>query len=135
MESDSLLIPVLSLFKVGFYGKIEMEEKGSFFAQRFSQNLTRSLTSKRINTFVTKRLFQKANLKIGYNYFIRNEWQHIPKKRKVREFVSNGPFINFGYEVERRVSISASLSINYYDDSSVSKASFINSHIKLYYYL
>ncbi len=133
--ADSLMISVLAYFKVGFFGKIEIEEKGSFFAKRFSQNLIRSLTSKRINTFVTKRLFQKVNLKIGYNYFIREEWQHIPKKLKVRKLVNNGPFINFGYEVERRISISASLSVNYFDDSSVSKASFINSHLKLFYYL
>lgn len=133
--SDSLLIPVYTLFNIGFFGRLEKEEKGNFFAKSFSQNIVRSFTSKRINTFVTKRLFQKANCKVGYAYFKRKEWRHLPEKQKIREVVYNGPFFNFDYEVDHKISISLSLSINYFDDNTVGQSSYIDSYLKLLYYL
>lgn len=133
--TDSLLTPLFYRFKIGFLGKIEKEEKGSFFSENFSQNIIQSFSSTRINTFVTKTLLQRFNFKLGYSYFERKEWRHIPKKEKVRTIINKGPFLNFAYSVAQRINLTGFVSHNKYKDSGLSSSSFINSYLKLIYYL
>lgn len=133
--SDSLAAPVINNFSLGFQGRLELEEKGSFFKKNFAQNIIQSYTSYNYNIYVMRTLYQRFNFRLGYSFFNRTEWRHIPKKTKNREITNRGPFFNIIYSVVNRISLSAYAAINYIDDSKSRKDQYNTGYLKLIYNL
>jgi len=132
---DSLNISLYKYVSLGVNGRVQFEEKGTFFAKQFAQNVVQTYRSERINTFVTKTLLRRFILKAGYTIYKRLEWRHLPKKKKYREIVNQGPFFNFQYEATNRISLLANISVNYIDDDRNKSRIYNNSYIKLLYSL
>ena len=133
--SDSAQLAINNTLSFGFHGRIEMEEKGNFFEKQFAQNLIQSYKSGRINTYFSKRLFNRFNLKLGYSYYKRSEWRHIPVKRKNRDLINKGPFLSVNYQVANRLNLSAFAALNFVDDSRSKQSSFNTGYLKMIYNL
>jgi len=133
--SDSALLDLNSTISIGFHGRLEFEEKGNFFEKKFAQNLIQSYKISRMNTYIVKRIFQKFKLKMGYSYYKRSEWRHIPIKRRYRDLVNKGPYISMNYYVHNRLNLSAFAGVNFVDDSRNRQSSFNTGYLKLVYNL
>lgn len=132
---DSFSISLNSSLSAGINGRLQFEEKGTFFSNQFAQNIVQTYRSERINTFITKTMLTKIILKTGYTLYRRLEWRHLPKKSKYREITNQGPFALFHYDVANRISLSANFSVNYIDDDRNKKRTYYNSAVRLIYTL
>jgi len=130
---DSLSYELPNGFETGFKGRVELEEKGSFFKEKFAQNLIQTLHTYYLNVFIGKNLFRRANLTAGFSFYERNEWRHIPEKRKSRVLQNRGPFVSFNYRVAERLTLAAQASVNYLKDSRQDNFSYNSGYLKLLY--
>lgn len=133
--SDSLLIQLSKNFSVGLNARLELEEKGNFLKKKFAQNLIQSYQVTKYNFYLAQKSFRRLGFKIGYLFFSRLEWRHIPKKFKNRTITNQGPFANFYYRIGDRINISAYAAINYVDDSRNKRSQYSTGHLKLFYLL
>ncbi len=116
--SDSLNVLLPGRFNLGARGRIELEEKGNFFAREFAQNIIQSYKVTYWSVFLRKTFWYYFNLQAGYSYFERREWRYFPAKRLNRVIENSGPFVSATYLYSPRLSWTAYASINQYRDSA-----------------
>jgi len=133
--SDSLLLPIYNNLSLGLNGRVELEEKGNFLKKTFTQNLIQSYRATKYNFFIIQKLFRRLEYRIGYSFFSRLEWRHVPKKVKNREITNQGPFTSFHYTIGDRININAFAAINFVDDSRNKKSHYSTGYLKLFYSL
>ncbi len=116
--SDSLNVLLPGRFNLGMRGRIELEEKGNFFAREFAQNIIQSYKVTYWSVFLRKSLWYYFNVQAGYSYFERREWRYFPARRLNRVVENSGPFVSATYLYSPRLSWTAYASINRYRDSA-----------------
>lgn len=131
--SDSLLIPVYKRFSLVLLGRLELEDKGNFFKARFEQKVVQSYQSQLINIHLVNERIFNTRLSVGYSYFVRRDWRHIPDKKLSREITNSGPFINIIYANIPDLRLSTYLALSVLDDSRLKKTSDSKGYLKLYY--
>ncbi|RMH66514.1 MAG: hypothetical protein D6677_00265 [Calditrichaeota bacterium] len=133
--SDSLSRIMPHGCEAGMRGRLELEEKGSFFASTFSQNIIQSYRVAYVSGYIRKTIWRRMNVQIGYNYFARNEWRYFPVKRLNRVIANSGPFVRFTWLYSKKLSWSAFASVNHYDDSLRGAARTTTGYLRFNYLL
>ncbi len=131
--SDSLSYRLFGEQYAGAHVRVELEDKGSFFQEDFSQQVLQSYRSEFYNIFLLNNHFLFFRVMAGYTYYRREEWRHIPKKRKSRSIVNRGPYINVRYQAKENIIFSANLSLSSLNDSNYNQTRYTTGYMKLYY--
>ena len=131
--SDSLLIHLKGRIHGGSYIRLELEDKGSFFEKDFSQLLLQSYRSEYYNLFLLNEYFLRFRTVLGYSYYRRNEWRHIPVKKRSRRLVNQGPFITLVYRQSQQLQFSANVALSYLDDDAYRSSTYTTGNLRLYY--
>ncbi len=116
--TDSLNVPLTPTISLAARGRIELEEKGNFFAREFAQNIIQSYRVSYWSLSLRKTLWYYFTVQAGYSYYERREWRYFPARRLNRVIENSGPFISATYLHSRRLSWTAYASINRYTDSA-----------------
>lgn len=133
MLSDSLTYRFFSQNFIGVYTRIELEDKGSFFAEDFAQKILQSYNSQLYNFFLYNNHFLYFNIKAGYTIYKRREWRHAPVKRKSRDITNQGPYLCASYHHSKRLIFSAYAAISKLKDSSNKPTTYTSGYLRLYY--
>lgn len=133
--SDSVNVNLSDDLSLGVYGRLEIEEKGNFFKKQFAQNLIQTYETKRFSTYISRRLLNRFNLKLGYNYYNRLEWRYNPVKKKYRNLVDEGPFVSILYHVINRLYLNAFTTIKFVNNKNSGASSYNTGYLKLVYNL
>ncbi|MBD3224907.1 MAG: hypothetical protein GF313_09265 [Caldithrix sp.] len=133
--SDSIRYRAFGRVFLGLFGRIELEDKGSFFKEDFAQQIVQSYRSYFLNGFIENRYFLKFKVRLGYTRYMRKEWRHLPQKQKYREVINHGPYLNISYDAPGRMVFSAHSSLNLLEDSRGPSSRYGTGYLRLYYNL
>jgi hypothetical protein len=131
--SDSLLVPLLPRMNLGMYTQIELEDRGTFFEQEFSQQLVESSRSQYYDFFLRFKNLLALQIDLGVNLFQWDGWQHIPVRKKDREINRRSPYLRLAYPVGRRMKLQSSISTNFLNDSGHPARKYTTGSINLIY--
>lgn len=131
--SDSLTYRYYAANYVGLFVRLELEDKGTFYKEIFAQNIVQSYESRFFNFFLLNKRFYKFNLRVGYTYYLRQQWRHIPSKRRSREITNQGPYLSVSYIGSRRLVFFASVALANLNDSVTQNSTYITGYLKMYY--
>ncbi len=131
--SDSLTYRYYAANYIGFFARLELEDKGTFYKELYAQNIVQSYESRFFNLFLLNKRFYKFNLRIGYTYYLRMQWRHIPVKRRSREITNQGPYLSISYIGSRRLVFYASIALANLNDSITQNSTYITGYLKMYY--
>ncbi len=132
--SDSLLIRYLTHQFVGGYYRLELEDKGSFFAKEFAQQILQSYNSRFWTIFLRNDHFLFFRVDVGYTFYRRKEWRHVPLKKLNRVVTNQGPYLELAYTVLPKIIFSANTSLLTLIDSRQAKRRYISGKLKLNYF-
>ncbi|HGY56298.1 MAG TPA: hypothetical protein ENK44_11375 [Caldithrix abyssi] len=131
--SDSLTFRYFAANYAGFFVRLELEDKGTFYKELFAQRVVQSYESQFFNVFLLNKRFYKFNLRLGYTYYLRREWRHIPIKKQSREITNQGPYISLTYAGSRRLIFFTSIALAHLNDSISSSSTYVTGYLKMYY--
>ncbi len=132
--SDSLLIRYLTHQFVGTYYRLELEDKGSFFEKEFAQQVLQSYDSRFFTVFLRNDHFLFLRADIGYTYYRRKEWRHVPVKKLNRTLTNQGPYLELSYNILPKILFSANTSFLTLADSRQPRRHYITGKLKLSYF-
>jgi hypothetical protein len=133
--SDSLNLHIFKENYIGFQGRLELEDKGSYYKDDNSQQILQSYTSEFFNLFLTNKRIFYLSLSSGYTFYRRREWRYLPKKQQNREVSNSGPFLKVYYNNPQKLYFSAYLAYMSLDDSAVGDSRYFTGHIRMNYSL
>ena len=131
--SDSLTYRYFAENYIGFFVRFELEDKGTFYKELFAQNIVQSYESSFFNFFLLNKRFYRFNLRLGYTYYVRRQWRHIPIKRRSRAITNQGPYLSISYIGSRRLVFFASVALANLNDSIAQNSTYITGYLKMYY--
>jgi hypothetical protein len=70
---------------------------------------------------------------MGYTYYLRRQWRHIPVKRQSREITNQGPYLSVSYTGSRRLVFFASVALANLNDSITQSSTYVTGYLKMYY--
>ena len=131
--SDSVLVPLTYKTKIGFYGRLELEDRGSFIEDLFAQMISESSRALYYDIFFQKESLFYFNLEIGTALYHRTNWRHVPVQVLSREIRRISPYLRFVYPMGRNLRFYCLISQNFLDDRGREKSSDIFGHLDLHY--
>jgi hypothetical protein len=132
--SDSMLINYFAYQFVGGYFRLELEDKGSFFPKEFAQQVLQSYQSRFFTLFLRNAHFMYFVVDVGYTYYQRREWRHLPVKKLNRTLTNQGPYVEISYNLLPDILFSANTSFLHLDDSRQPARHYVTGKLKLTYY-
>ncbi len=132
--SDSMLVRYYARQFVGSYIRIELEDKGTFYSREFKQQVLQSYQSEFYTFFLRNSHFFYFQLDVGFTYYRRREWRHVPAKTLNRTLVNQGPYVEISYAVLPRVMFRAMASYTRQFDNRSANSSYASGKLKLAYY-
>lgn len=134
--ADSLTLRLFGANYLGLQERLELEDKGSFYKDDFSQQVLQSYQSEFLNVHFSNRHFFYFNVSAGYNFYRRREWRYLPVKRLNRTVSNQGPYLSVSYNHPQRLVFSGYLAYAYLDDSMLStRSNYYLGHIRLHFAL
>ncbi len=133
--SDSLNLHLFIENYLGFQGRLELEDKGSYYKNENSQHVFQSYRSEFFNVYLSNKRIFYLNLSMGYTFYRRREWRYLPKKKQNRDISNSGPYLKILYNNHQRVFFSAYMAYMYLDDSAVGDSRYFTGNIRLNYSL
>ncbi len=131
--SDSLLIRYMTHQFIGSYYRLELEDKGSFFEKEFAQQVLQSYDSRFLTVFLRNDHFIFMRVDIGYTYYRRKEWRHVPAKKLNRTLTNQGPYLEMAYNILPTIIFSANASFLSLVDTRQPKRQYVSGKLKLTY--
>ncbi|MEJ2053736.1 MAG: hypothetical protein P8X42_07425 [Calditrichaceae bacterium] len=131
--ADSLVYQLYGSVNLGVFTRIELEDKGNYFKNNGTQQLVQSYQSDFFNLFIENTSIFNFNVRIGYTFYKRIEWRHIPEKMKNRTINNTGPFISARYGISKKIIFSIYASYSKLDDSAVHPTNYSTGSLKLNY--
>jgi len=131
--SDSLIYRFYKRLNLGIFMRLELEDKGNFFQNDGTQQLVQSYRSDFFNLFFENEDIFNFSLRLGYTFYSRIEWRHIPEKSRNRTIDNDGPYLSARYNLSRRLVFFMYASISHLDDSSVGSSSYSTGSLNLNY--
>jgi hypothetical protein len=131
--TDSLLAPLLARLDLGIYTQIELEDRGTFFDQEFSQQLVESSQSQYYDFFLRFENIVSLNIETGVNLFLWDGWRHIPDRKKEREIQRSSPYIRLNYLLGRQLRLFGSIALNFLSDAGREQRKYTTGSLNLIY--
>jgi hypothetical protein len=132
--SDSLLIPFFADLSLGIHGRLEMEDRGSFYKSEFSQRLLESNISAFYDIYLEKKKIFYFDTVLGVAIYQYNGWRHVPKKRKDRDITKVSPYLRIFYPLSQNLRFVGYVSINYLRDLGRLISNYTTGNLNLYYH-
>lgn len=129
--SDSLTYRFFAANYIGFFTRLELDDKGTFYQKEFAQRIVQSYQSQFYTFYLMNRHFLKFRIRAGYTYYLRNEWRHIPVKKSSREFINQGPFLSIMYVGSRRLFLIANIAYSRLSDSRTITSTFFTGYLRM----
>jgi hypothetical protein len=131
--ADSLLVPLLARLDLGSYTQIELEDRGTFFEQEFSQQLVESSRSQYYDIFLRFKNIISLQVETGINLFHWDGWRHIPVRKKEREIRRSSPYLRCAYLLGQRIRLLGSVSVNYLNDTGRERRNYTTGNLNMIY--
>ena len=131
--ADSLIYQLYGKINLGFYTRIELEDKGNFFESEWQQQIVQSYHSDFYNFFIENENLIGFNIRLGYTYYDHIEWRYLPKKARNRKIINEGPYIGISYDITNKINFAAYASLSYLDDSAIGSTNYSTGKLRLNY--
>ncbi len=131
--SDSLSIPVFREMALGFYGRLELEDRGTFYEQEFTQRLLESNENIYYDIYLQKQNILRLTIDFGISVYLRRGWRHVPEKRVARDFSKTSPYVRVFYPYNRRLQFRAYFSITNLVDTGRQNSKFAQGNLMMSY--
>lgn len=131
--ADSLTLRIAGANYLGLQGRLELEDKGSFYKEDFAQQVLQSYQTEFLNVLFSNRRFLYFNLTAGMTFYRRRDWRYLPVKRLNRLVTNQGPYLTLSYNSPQRLLFSAYIAYAQLDDSLNGKSNYFSGHIRLQY--
>jgi len=131
--SDSLYIPLIKDFALGFYGYLELNDRGTFFKHEFEQFVFGSGQVLLCDAFLQKRNLFYLTFDAGLAIYQEKRWRHIPRKYLDREINMITPYIRIIYPLNPYLRFRAYISLTKYKETGGINRSYANGNLMLVY--
>ncbi len=131
--NDSLIYQVYGRINLGFFVRIELEDKGNFFESEWQQQIVQSYHSNFYNYFIENEHIFGFSIRFGYTYYDRIEWKYIPIKERNRKIINKGPYIAASYDITNRINFAVYASLSDLYDSAIGSSNYSTGTLRLYY--
>ena len=131
--SDSLEIPLLNRTALGLFARAELEDKGSFFKKEFLQRILQSTESFFYDAYLSIDRIYYFNADGGVSVYMRKDWQHVPRKKIIRDIRTITPYIRLKYRMTRNLRFHAYAAITYQENKLQPQADYITGRINIVY--
>ena len=131
--ADSMICQLYGRINLGFFTRIELEDKGHFFQSEWQQQIVHSYHSNFYNYFIENERLFGFNIRIGYTYYNRIDWKYIPVKERNRRIINKGPYIAASYDIKNRINFAVYASFSYLDDSAIGSTNYSTGTLRLNY--
>ncbi len=111
----------------------EKEDNGTFFKQSFTQQVTKDLSAHFISVTLNHNDVLGLTISTGISLFLRDEFNLVPEKRKVREFRSISPRLTVTYPARKKLMLYMTYAPNRTSDFGRDIQHFTSGNIKLQY--
>jgi len=132
--SDSLVIPLFTDLSLGIYGRLELEDRGTFYKSEFGQKLLESNVSTFYDFYLERKNILLFDFVFGVAIYQHDGWRHVPFKRKERDVEKISPYLRLFYPLGRNLRFVSTLSINYLRDLGRLSSNYKTGNITLYYH-
>jgi len=131
--ADSLIYQLYGSINLGLFTRIELEDKGNFFESEWQQQVVQSYHSAFYNFFIEDKYILGFSIRLGYTYYERTDWRHLPRKKRNRKIINEGPYAGIGYNITSRLNFAAYASLSYLDDSAIGAMNYSTGTLRLNY--
>ncbi len=131
--SDSLHLPLSHELAIGAYGRLELEDRGTFFEQNFTQRVVESNENIYYDVYLQKQNFLRMIIDVGVSVYLRRGWRHVPSKRLARDFSKTSPYIRVLYPFGRNMQFRAYFSFTNLADTGRQNSTFAQGNLLLAY--
>ncbi len=107
--SDSLEITVLPRTALGFLGRLELDDRGTFYEEDFTQGLLESGRSIFYDIYLEQKSVLNFIVMAGVSVYQRDSWRHMPAKIQDRKIRKTSPYIRIVYPLSRHIRFNAYL--------------------------
>jgi hypothetical protein len=132
--SDSLLVPLISDFNLGFFGRLEIEDRGTFFEKDFTQLVVESNEIRYYDIFLQKQHLLKFTIDLGMAVYHRRGWRHLPEKRLDRDLTKVSPYFRIIYPLSPHIRFRAYISMTELNDRGREKENYATGSLMMMYY-
>jgi len=109
--ADSMEIPVLPRTAIGFLGRLELEDRGTFYEVDFTQGLLESGRNIYYDIYLEQRGILNFTVVAGVSVYRRDSWRHIPVKYQDRKINKTSPYVRIVYPLGRYIRFNAYISM------------------------
>jgi hypothetical protein len=113
----------------------ESEDNGTFFKQRFAQQINNKLSAYFINFSLYHTNIHGFELYTGIHFFWRNEWNYVRENRKTREFRDISPRITLIYSGNSRLILFATYAPHQTTNFGTDRLFFTTARLSIQYFL
>jgi hypothetical protein len=129
--SDSMVVRLLTGINTGGFMRLELEDKGTFYKEEFSQQVVQSYDSQLYNVFVSHQRLFYFSATLGYSYYQRDEMRHIPTVFLNRRIINQGPYLQMNYRGSDYITLTFNVNMVNLRDSYSGENSYITGSIRL----
>jgi hypothetical protein len=133
MVADSLVIPLYRDYYLGLYGRVELDDRGNFIEQLFSQKLIESSETVFYDIQIRKMLLYLFRWEIGIAFYRRQNWRHISKKQKIGDNTKTSPYIRVVYPLNQNLKIGGHIAFHTENNQGGQKSKYTIGHLNMYY--
>ncbi len=131
--SDSISYQISPELSFNSFYQLEKEDNGTFLSKKFAEQVTKNLTAHFINIFLQIRAGAGFLFSGGISLVLRDEWNFLPAKRKVRQYRSTTPRVSLLYPAGRRLTLEAVFAPNRTSDFGRNRRSFTTGRLRMLY--
>ena len=124
--SDSMEIPILSRISFGFMGRLELEDRGTFYEEDFTQGLLESGRNVYYDIYLEQKNLYHFTVIAGVLMYQRDSWRHIPVKYQDRRIRKTSPYFRLVYPIGRRIRFNVFLTFTHLQDDGQISPDFLN---------
>ena len=132
--SDSLIFPILYQLQGGAYVRLELEDRGTYYKEDFSQFVSESSQILFYDVFLKKRGVLRLDMEVGFAVYHRRNWRHVPVSVTSRDIRRVSPYIRLVYPLGRNLKFLSQISRNFVDDKGREKSEYMFGRMDLQYY-
>ena len=132
--SDSLRIPLIKDFMLGFYGRLELEDRGTFFESDFTERLLESAENIYYDFYLQKKQLLRLTMDIGLSVYHRRGWRHYPEKYQDRDINKYSPYIRVIYPLNRNINFRGYFAMTRLEDLGREKNRYATGNLTLSYF-
>jgi len=107
--ADSLEIQVLPRTALGFLGRLELDDRGTFYEEDFTQGLLESGRSIFYDFYLEQKSVFNFTVMAGVSVYQRDSWRYMPAKIQDRKIRKTSPYIRILYPISRHIRFNAYL--------------------------